>query len=295
MRAKGLGTGLGALFGNAAIEEASGDFEYVSIQRVEPRQEQPRSLFEQEKIDELADSIREHGVLSPLTVRSIDDGYYQIIAGERRWRAARAAGLTEVPVRVVVADDRKTLELSLVENLQREDLGPIEEARGYKALMDEFGLTQEDVALRVSKSRPAIANALRLLSLPDGIMELVGNGSLTAGSARAILSLKNSEMMLSAAQTAIECEMSVREVEEHVKKLSRDKPDREKQPRTEVNYLKEAQNTLTAALGRRVTIKQGRDKGRIEIEFYGSDDFNVLFDEISSIERPVRPSDQYER
>ena len=290
MRAKGLGTGLGALFGNAAVEDASGDFEYVSIQRIEPGQEQPRSVFEQEKIDELADSIREHGVLSPLIVRRIDGGYYQIIAGERRWRAARAANLSEVPVRVIVADDRKALELALVENLQREDLSPIEEARGFKALMDEFSLTQEDVAHRVSKSRPAVANALRLLSLPADLIELVGNGNLAAGSARAILALKNSEMMLLAAESALKNKMSVREVEELVNKLSREKPDREKQNRTEVNYLKEAQNTLTAALGRRVTIKQGRDKGKIEIEFYGQDDFDLLFDELSSTTRLQRPS-----
>ena len=285
MKAKGLGTGLGALFGNAAIEETAADFEYVSIQRVEPRQEQPRTVFEQEKIDELADSIREHGVLSPLTVRSIDGGYYQIVAGERRWRAARAAGLTEIPVRIVVADDRKATELALVENLQREDLSPIDEARGYLALIDGFGLTQEDVAQRVSKSRPAVANALRLLSLPAKLIELVGDGSLAAGSARAILALGDGESMLTAAQTAIDNAMSVREVESLVKRLGREKPDPEIRNHEGVDYLKEAQNTLTASLGRRVTIKQGKEKGRIEIEFYGSDDFDALFDELSSTKK----------
>ena len=288
MKAKGLGTGLGALFGDAAIEETALDFEYVSIQRVEPRQEQPRTLFEQEKIDELADSIREHGVLSPLTVRRIDSGYYQIVAGERRWRAARAAGLTEIPVRVVDADDRKATELALVENLQREDLSPIDEARGYLALMEEFGLTQEDVAQRVSKSRPAVANALRLLSLPTELVELVGNGSLSAGSARAILALKESESMIKAAKDVIENGMSVREVESLVKKLGREQPTRNKKTAEDVNYLKEAQNSLTESLGRRVTIKQGKEKGKIEIEFYGSDDFETLFDELSSKTRPER-------
>jgi len=288
MKSKGLGTGLGALFGNAAIEEAAEDFEYVSVQRVEPRQEQPRTVFEQEKIEELADSIREHGVLSPLTVRRIDDGYYQIVAGERRWRAARAAGLAEIPVRVVVADDRKATELALVENLQREDLNPIDEARGYMALMEGFGLTQEDVAQRVSKSRPAVANTLRLLSLPAELVEVVGNGSLSAGSARAILALKDSESMIKAAQNAIMNDMSVREVESLVKKLSREQPDRSKKNVAEVNYLKEAQNLLTESLGRRVTIKQGKEKGKIEIEFYGQDDFDALFDELSSTERISR-------
>ena len=288
MKSKGLGTGLGALFGNAAIEETAVDFEYVSIQRVEPRQEQPRTVFEQEKIEELADSIREHGVLSPLTVRRIDDGYYQIVAGERRWRAARVAGLTEVPVRVVVADDRKATELALVENLQREDLSPIDEARGYMALMEGFGLTQEDVAQRVSKSRPAVANALRLLSLPAELVELVGDGSLSAGSARAILALKDSESMIKAAQNVITNDMSVREVESLVKRLSREQTPRDKSTITEVDYLKEAQNSLSASLGRRVTIKQGKEKGRIEIEFYGSDDFDALFDELSSIVRLSR-------
>ena len=287
MKAKGLGAGLGALFGDAAIEDTSGGFEYIPIQRVEPRQEQPRSVFKQEMIDELADSIREHGILSPLTVRSIDGGYYQIIAGERRWRAARAVGLTEVPVHVVVADDRKALELALVENLQREDLSPIEEANGYRALMDEFEMTQEDVAQRIGKSRPAIANALRLLSLPDTLIELVGNGELSAGSARALLSLKNADMMFSAAQLAVKNSMNVREVESLVRKLSRERPNRELSDAgldsEEVSYLIEAKKRLETALGRRVTIKHGKEKGRIELEYYGQDDFDVLFDELSSI------------
>ena len=283
--AKGLGTGLGALFGDAALDERANDFEYLPLQRVKPRSAQPRSLFEQEKIDELADSIREHGVLSPLTVRSVGDGYYQIVAGERRWRAARAAGLTEIPVRIVVADDRKALELAMVENLQRENLSPVEEARGYRALMDEFGMTQEDVAQRVSKSRPAVANALRLLSLPAELIELVGSGELSAGSARALLSLKNSGKMLSAARAAIDRGMSVREVESLVKQLNREKTERRKSGGVEVDYVREAQNMLTGALGRRVTIKHGREKGKIEIEYYDQDDFDALFDELSSIRK----------
>ena len=291
MKTRGLGTGLGALFGDAAIDIAAQEFEYISIQYIEPRQEQPRSVFEQEKIEELADSIREHGVLQPLTVRSLEDGYYQIIAGERRWRAARSAGLAEVPVRVVVADDKKALELALIENLQREDLNPIEEARGYKALVDEYGLTQDEAAQRVSKSRSAVANAIRLLALPDTLIEAVGSGELSAGSARALLALKESEVMLSAAQMAVKENMNVREVEALVKKLSREKPDHEleRQNGEEVDYLCEAKCRLEAALGRRVAIKPGKGKGKIELEYYGQEDFDALFDELSSIGRSVRP------
>ena len=223
MKTKGLGTGLGALFGDAAKEGASSDFEYVQIQRVEPRLEQPRTVFEQEKISELAESIREHGVLSPLTVRKTGDGYFQIISGERRWRAAREAGLDDVPVRIVEADDKKALELALVENLQREDLTPIEEARGYKSLIDEFGMTQEQIATTMGKSRPAVANALRLLTLPAPMIDFVNNGDLSVGSARALLAVNNSEKMLMAAELAIAKRMSVRDVENLVKKLNREK------------------------------------------------------------------------
>jgi len=284
MKQRGLGTGLGALFGDAALETEPNDFEYLPIQRIEPREEQPRTLFEQEKTDELADSIREHGVLSPLMVRSLDGGFYQIIAGERRWRAARAAGLTEVPVRIVIADDKRALELAMVENLQREDLSPIEEARGYRALMEEFGMTQEEVAQRVSKSRPSVANALRLLSLPSELTELVLRGDLSAGSARALLALKTEELMCSAAGMAVKNGMSVREVEALVRRFQRETVKRAKPRDGEVDYLLEAQNQLTAALGRRVTIRQGSAKGKIELEYYDQDDFDVLFDALIDME-----------
>jgi ParB family chromosome partitioning protein len=278
MKNKGLGTGLGALFGNAAASDVQNDFEYVPIQQVEPRQEQPRSVFEQGKIDELADSISEHGLLQPLTVRALGDGRYQIIAGERRWRAARIAGLGEVPVRIVVADDKRALELALVENLQREDLSPVEEARGFKVLMDDFGMTQEEVSQRVSKSRPAVANALRLLALPGELLGLVSNGELQAGSARALLPLKNDKKIITAAKIAVKNDLSVREVEALVKKLSKEKSERGKKQSTEVDYVLDAQNRLTEALGRRVTIKHSRGRGKIEIEYYDDDDFNTLFD-----------------
>ena len=283
MKARGLGTGLEALFGEAAIDQPASDFEYMSLQRIEPRPEQPRSVFEQEKIDELTQSIREHGVLLPLTVRNVGDGFFQIIAGERRWRAARAAGLDEVPVRVVVADDLKATEIAMVENLQREDLSAIEEARGFRTLIEEFGMTQEHVAQRVSKSRPAVANALRLLLLPEDVIELVVSGELSPGSARALLALKDDEMIYAAAQMIIEKGMSVREVESLVKKLNKPEQDNESKSENEVDYLDEARHRLENALGRRITIKHGKEKGKIEIEYYGQDDFDILFDELSSL------------
>ena len=287
MKEKGLGTGLGALFGSAAEEELRNDFEYVPIQRIEPKQDQPRSVFEQQKIDELADSIKEHGVLSPLTVRSLGDGFYQIIAGERRWRAARQAGQNDIPVRIIEADDQKALEIALVENLQREDLNAIDEARGYKTLMTDFGLKQEGIAERVSRSRPAVANALRLLYLPSELIECVAAGELNAGSARALLALKSVDKMIEAAKVVMDSTMSVREVETYVRKLN-EKPKGQKENKDkneiEVDYLHEVQNKLTLALGRRVKVIKKKDRGKIEIEFYGDDDFNNLYEMLISEE-----------
>ena len=279
MSKKGLGKGLSALLGDAANDTAARDFEYIPLQRIEPKEDQPRTVFEQERLAELTDSIREHGILSPIMVRSVEGGYYQIIAGERRWRAARDADVSEVPVRVVVADDQKALELAMVENLQREDLSPIEEARGYKALMEEFNMTQEEVAQKVCKSRPSVANSLRLLSLPDELKELMLRNELSAGSARALLALKSEEDMRAAARIVVASNMNVRDVEAFVKKFGKEKSISLKtQKGREVNYLLEAQKQLTTNLGRRVTIKQGRGKGKIEIEYYDPEDFDVLFD-----------------
>jgi len=278
MTKKGLGKGLGALFGDAADEAVSHDFEYLPLQRIEPNQDQPRTVFEEEGINTLADSMRVHGVLSPIMVRRAGNGFYQIIAGERRWRAAREAGLDQIPARIVIADDKEALELAMVENLQREDLSPLDEARGYKVLMEDFNMTQEEVAHRVSKSRPAVANSLRLLSLPDELKELVLRRELSAGSARALLALKSEERMRNAAKLIISNDMSVREVEALVRKLNREKSSRTKQPVIEVNYLLEAQNRLTSAMGRKVTIKQSKGKGKIELEYYDLEDFDVLFD-----------------
>ncbi|MCL2125043.1 MAG: ParB/RepB/Spo0J family partition protein [Oscillospiraceae bacterium] len=280
---KGLGTGLGALFGDAAVEDAPNDFIYLPLRMIEPRPDQPRSVFEQDRIDELTESIREHGIMSPLTVRSISDGYYQIVAGERRWRAARDAGLDEVPVRIVVADDTKATELALVENLQREDLNPIEEARGFKSLMDASNMTQEEVAQRVSKSRSAVANSLRLLTLPEQLIKLVENNDLAVGSARALLAIKNDVDIISAAQLIIKNDLNVREVESLVKKMNNDSAGHQKQAGDDVDYFSEARERLEIALGRRVAIKHGNGRGKIELEYYSIDDFDVLYGELSSI------------
>jgi len=277
MSKKGLGKGLGALFGEAADEVSTNDFDYLPLQRIEPSEDQPRTQFEEEKINELADSIRLHGVYNPILVRNINDGYYQIIAGERRWRAAREAGLDKIPARIIIADDKKAHIISMIENLQREDLNPIEEAFGYRKMMERFNMTQEDVAQSVSKSRPAVANSLRLLSLPDDLIKLVGN-ELSVGSARALLALKSEDQMRSAARTIISSDMSVREVEALVRKTNKEKPQKSKSPVIEVNYLIEAQKRLTASMGRKVTIRQEKGKGKIELEYYDQEDFDVLFD-----------------
>jgi ParB family chromosome partitioning protein len=278
MSKKGLGTGLGALFGDAAIDTAANDFEYLPLQQIEPRQDQPRTDFDEEGINELADSISKYGIFNPIMVRSTENGYYEIVSGERRWRAARQAGLSQVPVRIVIADDKTAYIMAMIENLQRTDLDPIEEAFGYKNIMDEYDMTQDEVAQRVSKSRPAVANALRLLALPDELIKLVKNKELSVGSARALLALKNEERLREAAKVVVNGDMSVREVEALVRKMNKEKSSRSKQVSLEVDYLFEAQNRLTSAMGRRVTIKQGKGKGKIELEYYDQEDFDNLFD-----------------
>lgn len=275
---KGLGTGLDALFGNDIYDEAESELLSLPINKVEPRAEQPRSYFDEEALQELADSIVQYGLIQPITVRKLDTGYYQIIAGERRWRASRLAGLKEVPVRVIEADDKTTAELALVENLQREDLNPIEEARGYKTLMEEYGMTQEEAARSVGRSRPAVANSLRLLSLSSGVIDLVEQGKLSAGHARALVTVADEEKQLSAANEVIEKGYTVRRTEELAGMLTKNKPAREKpMPKSSgVDYSKEVSDELTKALGRRVNLIDGKKQGRIEIEFYGADDREAL-------------------
>ncbi|UOO37683.1 ParB/RepB/Spo0J family partition protein [Oscillospiraceae bacterium CM] len=283
MAEKGLGMGLGALFGEAALDALPNDFVYLPITKVEPRKDQPRSVFDEEGLQELAESIREHGVLQPLTVRSVGGGYYQIIAGERRWRASRMAGLFEVPARVIEADDRKATELAMVENLQREDLNPVEEARGYRALMAEYALTQEDVSRRVGKSRPVVANALRLLALPENLLKKLETGELSVGSARTLLSLEDEGRIQEAARAITESGMSVRDAEKLVKKMKTE-PENVQTigAGVVVNYIEELETRMTKTLGRRVRIVDGKNKGRIEIEYYDRDDFERLYNLLST-------------
>lgn len=281
----GLGKGLGALFGDDALRtDTSENLHLLPITQIECNADQPRKRFDDETLGELADSIREHGVLQPLTVRRLASGDYQIIAGERRWRAARLAGLSEVPAIVVEADDRKATELALIENLQREDLDPLEEAEGYRKLMDSYRMTQEDVATRVGKSRSAVANALRLLSLSGDVRALLEEGKLSGGHARALLPL-SSAMQKKAAQEVIAGGLSVRQTEALVKKYLA-KPKAKKPGDTEtVNYAKLAASELTTKLGRGCRIIPGRKKGRIELDYYGVDDLNDLLDALALIKK----------
>ena len=278
---KGLGKGLGALLGESAMQPVNQQSPLLlPLQKIEPNRLQPRRNFDEEELSALADSIRQHGVIQPLTVRLLDSGYYQIIAGERRWRAARLAGLREVPVVVIEADDKKAMELALIENLQRADLTPIEEARGYQQLIGEYGLTQEQVADRVSKSRPAVANAMRLLSLPDELLALVEEGKLTAGHARAILSLKEKPQQLAVAQKGINLQLSVRQTEAMCKKLLKAVKAPEPKP-VEVDYLAECEKSLSRRLGRGVKIVSGKRKGKIELEYYGQEDLQRLYEALT--------------
>ncbi len=282
---KALGTGLSALFGD--ISSPDEEMTFLPLSRIEPREEQPRNVFDEEALQTLADSISRYGVLQPITVRLLDSGYYQIIAGERRWRASRLAGLTEVPVRIIEADDRTTAELALVENLQREDLNPIEEAKGYKTLIEDYGLTQEDAAKSVGKSRPAVSNALRLLNLSPEVLHLVETGDLSAGHARALLSIQNEEIQLQAAKEIMAKALSVRKAEalasKALKKISESEESRQKSDPTEIDYAKEISTLLTKKLGRKVTLTEGRNSGKIELEFYDADDREMLIAQLSSI------------
>lgn len=278
---KGLGKGLGALLGESAMQPSTQQSPLLlPLQKIEPNRLQPRKSFNEEELAALADSIRQHGVIQPLTVRLLDTGYYQIIAGERRWRAARMAGLREVPVVIIEADDKKAMELALIENLQRADLTPIEEARGYQQLIGEYGLTQEQVADRVSKSRPAVANAMRLLSLPDELLSMVESGKLTAGHARALLSIKDERQQLAVAQKVVNLQLSVRQTEAMCKKLLKAVKAPEPKP-VEVDYLAECEKTLTRCLGRGVKIVSGKRKGKIELEYYGQEDLQRLYEALS--------------
>ena len=282
---KGLGRGLGALIGDFEEESRENSpYKLLPIQKVEPNKHQPRRDFDEEELQSLSESLATHGILQPLTVRELPSGYYQIIAGERRWRAARMAGLTEVPVVIMEADDQKAMELALIENLQRQDLNPVEEALGYQSLMDDFGLTQDDTAQRVGKSRPAVANALRLLNLPAEILVKVRDGSLSAGHARALLSLKPEKKQLEAMQKILALGLSVRQAELLCKNMTRE-PAPEKPLTLQVDYIGECEKNLSKHLGRGVKIVNGKRKGRFELEFYGQEDLQNLLDALLKIKK----------
>ena len=278
----GLGRGLGALLGDDVMKTESSGSLSLPISQVETCSSQPRKRFDDESLQELADSISQHGIIQPLTVRKLSSGYYQIIAGERRWRAARLAGLQEVPVIVIEADDRKAAELAMIENLQREDLNPMEEAAGFQSLIESYHMTQEEAAQRVGKSRSAVTNALRLLGLTPSVRKLVEEGNLSAGHARALVPLSPS-LQESAASAIVSGGLSVRQTEALVKRLSAEKKEAQAKDPDEVDYLAEAQNELKARLCRGVKIVPGRKKGRIELEYYGVDDLNDLLDALAVI------------
>ena len=287
---KGLGRGLGALLGDYNQgPEADGSLRQLPLQKVEPNPDQPRRDFNEEELQALADSIGEHGILQPLTVREMPhSGYNQIIAGERRWRAARMAGLTEVPALVIEADDRQAMELALIENLQRQDLNPVEEAQGYHSLLEDYGLTQEEAARRVGKSRPAVANALRLLNLEADILEQIRSGALSPGHARAILSLKDGKKRQEAAQKIVSLDLSVRQAEALCRSLGREPKPEPPTGTLQVNYVAECEKTLSRRLGRGVKIVTGKRKGRFELEFYGPEDLQRLYEALQTLPKEAQ-------
>lgn len=288
---KGLGKGLGALFGdiNEQTEPPAEGAVSLPLQKIEPNPLQPRKTFDPDELASLAESIRMHGIIQPLTVRKLPSGFYQIIAGERRWRACRMAGLVEVPVRVIEADDRRVAELALVENLQREDLNPIEEALGYKSLIEEYGLTQEEASKSVGRSRPAIANAMRLLSLSKEVLPLVEDGTLSAGHARALLPISDPAEQLKAARAVIDGGLSVRKTEQlaakTLKKLAEEPETESKTDALMVDYIAETEDYLSRSLARKVALEQKRKGGRIILEFYDSDDREALISNLARMGR----------
>ncbi len=272
----GLGRGLNALLGDPVLQDQGEGSVSLPISQVEPGLNQPRKRFDPEALAELADSIREHGIIQPLTVRRLSSGYYQIIAGERRWRAAKQAGLDEVPAVIIEADDRKVMEIGLIENLQREDLNPAEEARGYQVLMEEYGMTQEQVAQRMGKSRPAVTNALRLLNLPEDLMALVEEGKLSAGHARALLGAPTPALQRQAAKAVLDKGLSVRQTEALVKAIQKEKKPKVRSEDMLSIYLADLEKNLGSQLGRKVHIQHRGKKGKLELEYYSEDDLETL-------------------
>jgi len=282
---KGLGKGLGALLGDFnEVPAEKSPYQLLPIYKVEPNKDQPRQDFDEEELEALADSIAEHGVIQPLTVRELSSGYYQIIAGERRWRAARLAGLKEIPAVIVEADDRKVMELALIENLQRQDLNPVEEALGYQTLIADHGLTQEEAAKRVGKSRPTVANALRLLNLCPEVLAMVREGKLSPGHARAVLSLKTEKKQQEVAQKVCALDLSVRQTELLCRNMEKE-PAKKPAATFAVDYIGECEKNLSKHLGRGVKIINGKRKGKFELEFYGQDDLQNLLDALLKLQK----------
>lgn len=270
----GLGKGLGALMLENATDEMLAQNE-LDLNEIVPNRDQPRKTFDEASIEELAQSIKQHGVLQPLLVRPIPSGGYQLVAGERRWRACRVAGLTKVPVVIKELTDTETMEIAIIENLQREDLNPIEEAEGLQALIDKCGYTQEEVATSVGKSRPAIANSLRLLRLPPEVREMTKNGEISAGHARALLAFDNDAMMLESAKNIVSNKMTVRDVE-RLAKIKETAEPRRRRARRRDSFYDEVELSLSEATGRKVKVYTGRNGGTIELEFFDREDLKEL-------------------
>ena len=285
MASKGLNRGLGALLGDVYEPAAENSaYRLLPLQKIEPNPDQPRQDFDEEELQALSESIATHGLVQPLTVRELPNGYFQIIAGERRWRASRLAGLKEIPVIVMEADDKTTMELALIENLQRQDLNPMEEAFGYQALMQTYGLTQDQTAARVGKSRPAVANALRLTALCPAVMEMVRSGEISAGHARALLTLKDEKQQAQTAQKVSALGLSVRQTELLCKNMLKPTAPVKEKPFA-VDYVAECEKNLARHLGRGVRIVNGKRKGRFELEFYGQEDLQTLLDALMKLQK----------
>ena len=275
VKKSGLGKGLGALMRENDTEKMVST-DTLPLSEIIPNKDQPRKTFDETSLAELAESIKQHGVLQPLLVRPLPGGGYQLVAGERRWRASRMAGVREVPVVVKELTDTETMEIAIIENLQREDLNPIEEAEGLQALVDKCGLTQEEVAASVGKSRPAIANSLRLLRLPQEVRDMTRDGRISAGHARALLSLDNDAMIFEAAQNIISNKLTVRDVERLAKLKEKNPSVSQKRASRRDSFYDEVELTLSEVLGRKVKVYNGRGKGTLEIEFYSQEDLKNI-------------------
>ncbi len=285
-KTKGLGKGLDALIGDTSLQAQSEGTIQLPITQVEPCENQPRKQFDDNSLNDLADSIRENGIIQPISVRRLSSGYYQIIAGERRWRAAKLANLKEIPAVIIEADDRKAMELSLIENLQRDDLTPIEEAQGYQQLISNYSMTQEELSEKIGKSRSSIANTLRLTSLPEEIQELISEKKLSAGHGRAILTVSGGEeTQIAFAKLILKQDLSVRQAEARAKKFTMGTYEIEPKKEDENKiYIKEIENDLSNRFGRKVSINAGKKKGHLDLEFYDEEDLNSLIEQLNALE-----------